>query len=594
MAHSIDKKSLQEELASLIAGGRVHAAFFSTFTFGRQFFESRILPGITDEGARLGKIPVSVVVDVSQYRGSSWGYQVVRPPSDKLWHAKLILIMLKDGVTGCAQTILGLGSANLTRTGWEDNSELFSFRSWPQWCVPKALHQQLLGAPWFRTSDFATWCKENSVSPKANSSGIRLLMNLSESPLWDQLSGRHSTGKWDEAHIIAPFTDRTDVSDPEPGGSVRGFFKEVALTASSKESVLHVYLAPSDLDASSESNRVVADRKTFEWLARQPLRLRLHILKPDNRARFHAKLFAFKAHGRWAIVAGSANATAAGMVQENGNVEAVQEWPNIGRSLPPGLIPASRAVALNNLVFVKPIFANTQLWNAVERAVYRPKSRRLRIDWRPGHSLRDTRLLVGGRQVDPGNFTITDDVDPFLQCLPKKREDGHIRPGCVPIEVPISIPEELSGQAILTPEEWLERLGQCECEWQLKLDSGGPSHRSKHKRKSHSDPFDWAERVSRLERSLTSLHEMIQDCTSSKEMLWIKTVALGVWQSHNPSAPDLVGAEIAWRKWVRTGLWQVIGQFDLRRAILKPLSRFYLRWQKKLPKKLKEFPIAPR
>jgi hypothetical protein len=302
---------------------------------------------------------------------------------------------------------------------------------------------------------------------------------------------------------------------------------------------------------------------------------------------------AFKAHGRWAIAAGSANATAAGMVQENGNVEAVQEWPDIGRSLPSGLIPASRSVALNNLTFVKPVFVNTRLWNAVELAVYRPKSKRLQIDWRPGHGLLDTSLLVGGRRVDPEDFTLAHGADPFLECLPRRREDCHIRAGCVPIEVPIAIPEELPDQPELTPEEWLERLGQCGCDWQLTLDPGSRSRGRGHKRKPDSDVFDWAERVSRLENSLSSLREMIQDCTSSKEMHWIETVALGVWRSHNPSAADLPGAEIAWRKWVRAGLWQVIGQFDLRRAMLKPLSRFYLRWQKRLPKKLREFPIAP-
>src|SRR5690348_12965671 len=148
MANSVDKKSLQEELTSLIASGRVHAAFFSTFTFGRRFFESKILPEITDEGARLGKIPISIIVDGNQYHGSGWGYQVIRPPPDRLWHAKLILVMLMDAVTGWPRTVLGLGSANLTRTGWEDNAELFSFRTWNHWCVPKALHQQLLDAPW--------------------------------------------------------------------------------------------------------------------------------------------------------------------------------------------------------------------------------------------------------------------------------------------------------------------------------------------------------------------------------------------------------------------------------------------------------------
>ena len=113
------------------------------------------------------------------------------------------------------------------------------------------------------------------------------------------------SGGWDEAHIIAPFTERTDFTELEPGGRIKSFFRELADTKASPKSVLHVYLAPSDFDP-DVSNRVVADKSVFDWLSQQPLILRLHILKPVCKGRFHAKLFVFKTGGQWSVAAGSA------------------------------------------------------------------------------------------------------------------------------------------------------------------------------------------------------------------------------------------------------------------------------------------------
>src|ERR1035441_8829497 len=76
----------------------------ATFTFGRQFFETEVLGQVTEGLARLGKVPITVVVDRNQYRGNGWGYQVVRPPSGRLWHAKVVLIMLTDAASGWRHT----------------------------------------------------------------------------------------------------------------------------------------------------------------------------------------------------------------------------------------------------------------------------------------------------------------------------------------------------------------------------------------------------------------------------------------------------------------------------------------------------------
>jgi hypothetical protein len=454
------------------------------------------------------------------------------------------------------------------------------------------LKDELLDSDWLRSSEFAVWCDENEVAPKSSSGGVRLLTNVSGTPIWEQLFGPYRSGGWDEAHIIAPFTERAVFSDPEPGGRTKQFFKEMADTKASGKSVLHVYLAPSDLSASS-SNRVVAESSPFDWLDDQPLKLRMHILEPECKGRFHAKLFAFKAGGRWSVVAGSANATGAAMTAAGGNIEMVYEWKDVGRSLPEALLPPSRQVALKNLVFTNPTFANTRTWNAMERAVYIPKRKRLRIQWNHPHGHHDTRLLVSEKRIDPADFTLIDACDPSLQCIPKRRGQTDTRPGFVPIELPVTLPHELTGRSKLTPEAWLHMVGQHEADSPSAEAPTGSLKSPKPRATIAKGRFDRAEKVSRLDQSLASLDEMISACTGSKEMEWIEKLLLGVWRSHNPFERGIRSTEVAWRKWVRTAFWQVIGRYDKRFSICKRLSVYHSRWQRQLPKKLRRFPIAP-
>jgi hypothetical protein len=592
MTDPIEKKSISQELSRLLVGCRVNAALFSTFTFGRTFFEQDVLNLITDARTRLGRFPITVIVDRKQYRGSGHGYQVIRPHTNRLWHAKLILLMATDLETGWTQTILGLGSANLTHSGWEENEELFAFRRWPGWCVPDVLQEELLKLEWLRASDFAAWCRENRVASKSSSQGIRLLSNLSGTPLWQQLNGPNHSGGWDEAHIIAPFTDRTDFTELEPGGRIKSFFRELAETKASPKSVLHVYLAPSDFDP-DVSNRVVADKSVFDWLSQQPLKLRLHVLKPACKGRFHAKLFVFKTGGQWSVAAGSANATGAAMTEKNGNIEMLHEWKNVGRRLPLGLLPPSRPVALDKLQFIKPAFEDGMIWDAVERAIYSPKHNRLNIVWKHPHGTDDTRLRVNEKRIDPANFTLTSSCDPCIECLPIRKRQKPVRPGFVPIEVPAAFEFELSCHSKLTPAEWLYLLGQSEIELDTEGINRFPSPKFPGRKLNFKGgEFDWADKVSRLDQSLASLREMICASTGRKEMAWIEKLLSGVWRSHNPAEPGISIAECAWRKWVRTAFWQLVGQYDRRRALYRNLADCHVRWRRQLPKKLKEFPIA--
>ena len=144
--------SLAERLSDEIGGGRVIAALFSTFTFRREFFERVPLSLITAEGRRRGFLPITAIVDRTQFEGGGWGYEVVRAPADRRWHAKLLAVMVED--QGAHGPVLAIGSGNLTRSGWERNLELFCVDSWPAWSLPPAVHAWLR-TPWLRSSAFA-------------------------------------------------------------------------------------------------------------------------------------------------------------------------------------------------------------------------------------------------------------------------------------------------------------------------------------------------------------------------------------------------------------------------------------------------------
>jgi hypothetical protein len=102
--------SLADRLADEIGAGRVVAALFSTFTFRREFFERLPLPLVTAEGRRRGLLPITVAVDRTQFEGSGWGYEVVRAPGGRRWHAKLIALMVEEA--GNSRTVLAIGKTS--------------------------------------------------------------------------------------------------------------------------------------------------------------------------------------------------------------------------------------------------------------------------------------------------------------------------------------------------------------------------------------------------------------------------------------------------------------------------------------------------
>jgi hypothetical protein len=249
--HAIHSASLEDRLADEIGPGRVVAALFSTFTFGREFFERVPLSLITDEGRRRF-LPITVVVDPTQFKGSGAGYEVKRAPGGRRWHAKLVAAMIE--VDREPRTVVAIGSGNLTRTGWEQNLELFHVDSWSGWRLPSAV-VAWLRSPWLHASHFAKWARDEGVVTKRRYH--QSVLGSNAEPLWDQLDFVRRGRRWSEIHIVSPFGD-VGGDEAAEADACGPFFEHVLDHAVMNGARMTVYLREADKAGTAYGDAVVS------------------------------------------------------------------------------------------------------------------------------------------------------------------------------------------------------------------------------------------------------------------------------------------------------------------------------------------------
>ncbi len=577
----ITSGNLLEQLVERVDGGRVRAAFFSTYTFGPEYFAAEPLPAFTREGVDCGVIPVTVIVDSKRYRGSGRGYEVVKAPF-KLWHPKAVLLMVAQPGTRYRWTVMAIGSGNLTRAGWEHNQEFFVVDSWGGWCIPKSLGEWL-EAKWLRDCAFARWCKRQNVKRK-NADGNSTLLSSVHEPLWPRLALEARGEKWTEAHVLAPFSDQSEDLDAEPGGQGGGFLKALVARAA-PAAALHVYLrglAPDRDDAAGV--KVVFDRIATS-LGRS--RLKLHVVRPLAGRLLHAKLLAWKSRGTWTVVAGSPNATRAAMLggPAAGNVEIAWQFARIGRTLPESLFPKIPALTIEDVTFHAPTFDERPSWDAVESAKYDPTRKRVVVNWREGWDRRATELHLAGRAVEASRIALGGTEDRALEVLPRRKA---ARKNYRASWVPIAMPEDLfdsdgSFGDELTPDEWLQLIGDPFAPAALS-NEGGRSHSRRRKptrRKSAANgnsSWDWNTRVRALEGQVAALADAVRDAETEAAVARLVRVLEGAWSAHDPRAASAAAAR-AWCKWVRAGIVDALRIADGRMALHRPLCALRNRWE---------------
>lgn len=575
----------------MIGGATVEAAFFTSYTFGQSLFEGDVLNPITEDGSRRGIVPVTVVVDRQRYGGSNYGYEVVRFPDNRLWHSKIMLLMVRDKMDRQPRTLFGAGSANLTRSGWEQNDELVSLLDWPGWKIP-AVVKDWLKRPWLRQSLFAEWAAANADERRTLPHELKLFSSL-DRPLWPQIVENYRVDDWDEAHLIAPFHDRSGLDiDEEPGSQGHsGFLKQLCAKARSGRSRLYLYLAPS----SEEDGKccVAADRGTLVRLSHR-MRLELRMIQPRNGGLFHAKEIAIRRGSTWCVVTGSPNATSAALVSSNGNVETALCRVHKGFTVPKSFLPESRSVSLGALRSL-PRVVKEVVWDALNAAVYDVKRRKLKLTWRDGYGPGNTVLLFDGKRVTPAAFDPGDCLSRSLQTTPLETPKKPVVAGHCPIAWKDEVPDVGWTRApVMSPDDYLAALGAVivsplNDRGTLERSPGMPFAGAAHP----NVPFEWSDRVKRLDASLCSLDTQLRERLSAPVMSLIMRDVVGTWKAHDPQAQGITEAEAAWRKWVRAGLWQVLNRTPGRSAPARQARAQARAWSKSIRRKLKEFPIAP-
>lgn len=578
----VENASLEDRLADVIGPGRVVAALFSTFTFRREFFEGGPLSLVTAEGRRRGFLPITVVVDPTQFEGSGWGYEVVRAPGGRRWHAKLIAVMIEE--EGNRRTVVAIGSGNLTRSGWERNLELFHVDSWSGWRLPAAVIAWLR-TPWLRASHFAKWARE--VRLVTNRRNCKSVLGSIAEPLWRQLDFVHRGRRWSEAHIVSPFGD-VDGDEVEAANGCGTFFDHVLNHAVMNGARMTVYLRETDTRGNAYGDPGLLKR------VGNRVKLQLRAVTPEGDCTLHAKLIAVRTSGNWSVVMGSPNATGPAFVTSGRNIELACEFPYVGRTLPPGLLPRSRAIRLADVVR-PPTPKPKSRWECLESAIYEPRRKRIVLRWKNGHGPFDSRVLLADRELDSKNVDLRAIEDRFLKTLPLGTTTRKYEADYVPIDLPADEedPRHDAASDRMTAEDWLATLDGSPA---LVESPGNGARRtgSAGRRGEGQNPnrFHWRERVVMLVAKLRGFTAAVDEALTRREVDHLRKIALGVWRSHNPNEGDLRTVDRAWRQWVRAGLWQVLHRLDRRVARWRPLSDLARHWKRAVPKHLREFNIA--
>lgn len=574
---------LADRLTDEIGSGCVVAALFSTFTFRREFFERVPLPLVSADGRRRGKLAITVIVDRTKFEGGGWGYEVVRAPGDRRWHAKFVAAMVEDN--GEPRTVVAIGSGNLTRSGWERNLELFHVDSWSGWRLPEAVVAWLRKS-WLRESAFARWSREKGTRTKRRQ--YQSVLGSIDDPLWHQLDSVRRGLRWSDLHVVSPFGDVNDDED-EATVACGPFFDHALGLARSGNARLTVYLRGAD----EEGRRAYGDPALLKRVGKR-VRLQIRAVPSDGDRLLHAKLFAARTEGSWSVLMGSPNATAPAFVTRHGNVELACEFRDVGKSLPVGLLPKSRSIGLGDVVPPK-IAEEKPRWECLQSAIYIPRHKRIVLRWKKGHGPFDSRVLLEDRDLTAKNVDLARIADRYLKTVPRGRTRVQYEADFVPIEVPDDEADLVQDapEAAMTADDWLATLeGAGAPAEERTRTNGGSSRSSKRNSRDAYQRFLWRERVVMLDQRLRGFAASLEDARTNREVDHLRRIAASVWRAHDPDEPTLGSEFRAWRRWVRAGLWQVLRSLDRRVALSRPLVNLAARWKSKVPGSLREFDIA--
>lgn len=303
-------------LEHLEQGLSLDRALFVSYTFDAGYFERVALGPLEATGARVAVVADASQVEFDPYAARRIGrrYAPGLVHHHSAFHPKLVVLQ------GEERTVIGIGSANLTMSGWHSSEELWTFVTatadhWPAlvsdvgtW-LQEFAGQSVLGN---RLSRFIRELGEVLTRPPTEVDGPKLVTNLHQ-PILEQLPD----GPVEELNLYAPFHD---VGERAVRKLVRRFQPEI----------LRIAYQP-------EWTRLNADAllRLFEERAGSTEILRI----PKDRYR-HGKLIEWRTVDGWASLTGSPNLSmvALGRQIHHGNFELGLLTSNPGPLFPDGTL----------------------------------------------------------------------------------------------------------------------------------------------------------------------------------------------------------------------------------------------------------------
>ncbi len=349
---------LSDRLQAAVGGRRVRAAVFTTFSFDPGFFELQVLPSLFDQtfhqAERIRRVQLEEALrdlpHVAVYYDRTALSQDASPAqldfrridvrrATGCFHPKLVLLVVEDegedGESATESLIVGVLSANLTRSGWWENVETGHFEEIPEADAASerfTFRSDLLSLIGYLKRSAADDEPHETLDavhrfvlrraprdePKRNSSGGRFFTRL--------FCGQDEFAAWLESIGLAKYEWNLEIISPYfDAGEARALYRLLDAMAP-RETRVHL-----PIDA---AGRALLDQELYDDVAmvakwsslpgrvvERHGRLRTGLAAPR---RVHAKVYRFWiGDGAEVVITGSPNLTLAAHGRANsGNLEA--------------------------------------------------------------------------------------------------------------------------------------------------------------------------------------------------------------------------------------------------------------------------------
>ena len=332
---SFERLNFRDAIGAFAPGEPLRGVLFLTYNLDGSWFEEVIAPELFDRAVE----HCLIVRDGRAVRSELRSLRCVRSNagySTRIFHPKLILAVAENRAVAC------VGSANLTRGGYEKNLELGNvFEVGPDGgsrrlfldllaYVGGPLRRELGGQPLATLHAIESALREALASvPKGGDEGPHRLLHNYETPIWDQVVRQVARKTIKRALIISPFFEGNRASDPlaledppdeNDGSAFERLFKDLAFESGAASPVTVCFQENDGLTrlpvATVKRHQKRIELRTLDWGSKEAraLHAKLMLIEGTDEGGGNPFLLA---------IGGSPNFTPAALLRTppNGNAE---------------------------------------------------------------------------------------------------------------------------------------------------------------------------------------------------------------------------------------------------------------------------------